>query len=116
MYTYKQQFSFDTRLHQSSRVLNKYPDRIPIVCERSHKHFDLPNLDKKKFLVPRTLTFGQFICIIRQKIRLNPNDSIFLFVNDKIVSGSLIIGHLYECEKDPDGMLYLQYTKENTFG
>jgi len=116
MNSYKQHVPFNNRFQQSLILLNKYPDRIPIICERSHKHFDLPNIDKKKYLVPKNLTFGDFTCVLRQKIRLNPHDSIFLFVNDKIVSGSLIIGHIYDYEKDTDGILYLQYAKENTFG
>lgn len=116
MYSFKQRFSFDARIQQSSKVLNKYPDKIPIVCEKSRSEIELPNLDRQKYLVPRSLTFGEFMCIIRQKIRLNSYDSIFLSVNGKIVPGHSLIGYIYEIEKDSDGILYLQYNKENTFG
>lgn len=116
MYTYKQQFSFDTRIRQSSKVLHKYPDRIPIVCEKSRAEMGLPDLDRQKFLVPRSLTFGEFMCIIRQKIRFHSHDAIFLSVNGKILPSQSLIGNVYEDEKDSDGMLYLQYNKENTFG
>ena len=116
MATYKQKFSLDVRRYQSSKVLNKYPDKIPIICEKSHTNVDLPNLDRQKYLVPKTLTLGDLICVIKKKINLNYYDAIFLSINDKILPGYSIIGNIYDCEKDSDGMLYIQYNKENAFG
>ena len=45
---FKKTYSFKDRYNESQKIITKYPDRIPIICERSHKYFDLPNLDKKK--------------------------------------------------------------------
>jgi GABA(A) receptor-associated protein len=115
-YGFKQQFSLQNRVKESSRILSKYPDRIPIICEKANNQNDLPNIDKKKYLVPFDLTIGQFMCVIRNRMRLRPDESLFLFVNNEIVSGSSIIGYVYEQLKDPDGFLYIQYAKENTFG
>jgi GABA(A) receptor-associated protein len=113
---FKQEFSFEYRLNESNRVLNKYPDRKPIICEKFGSQKDLPDIDKKKYLVPDELTVGQFIYVIRKRIRLNPEAALFLFVNNKIVSSSYLISQLYHNEKDPDGFLYIQYSKENVFG
>ncbi len=113
---FKREFSFQSRLEESSRVLFKYPDRRPIICEKSTRQPDLPDIDKKKYLVPYELTMGQFIYVIRKRMRLNSHDAIFLFVNDQIITGSAIIGHIYEHLRDPDGFLYIQYAKESTFG
>jgi len=114
--TFKQQVSFENRLQESLRVLTKYPDRKPIICEKSRQQRDLPDIDKRKYLVPNDLTIAQFMYVIRNRMKLRPEEALFLFVNDQMVSGAAIIGHIYEYQKDPDGFLYIQYAKENTFG
>jgi GABA(A) receptor-associated protein len=113
---FKREFSFQVRIEESSRVLAKYPDRRPIICEKAIHQNDLPDIDKKKYLVPYDLTIGQFIYVIRKRMNLRPEEGIFLFINNQIVSGTSIIGHIYEGSKDPDGFLYVKYTKENVFG
>jgi GABA(A) receptor-associated protein len=116
IYNFKQEFLFNERLEESSCILIKYPDRIPIIVEKSTTQRDLPNIDKKKYLVPYDLTMGQFIYVIRKRIKLRPEEAIFLFINNQIISGTTIIGQIYNYLKDPDGFLYIQYSKENTFG
>lgn len=113
---FKREYPFQSRIEESSRVLAKYPDRRPIICEKSNTQSDLPNIDKKKYLVPYDLTMGQFIYVIRKRMHLPPEQAIFLFVNNQIISGTSIIGHIYEYSKDADGFLYIQYARENTFG
>lgn len=113
---FKREFSFHHRLEESARVLHKYPDRIPIICEKLANQKNLPNLDKKKYLVPCELTVGQFMYVIRKRINLKPEEALFLFINNQIVSGASIIGQIYNYYKDNDGFLYIQYAKENTFG
>lgn len=113
---FKQQFTFQKRLEESSRVLYKYPDKIPVICEKYIEQVDLPDMPNKKFLVPFYLTVGQFICIIRNKIKLKPNESIYLFINDRIITGTDMFSNIYDRYKNHDGFLYIQYTKENTFG
>lgn len=113
---FKRQFSFQNRLEESTRVLAKYPDRVPIICEKLFNQKNLFNIDKKKYLVPRDLTIGQFIYVIRKRLFLSPEEALFLFINNEIISGTSIIGDVYENKKDTDGFLYVKYSKENTFG
>jgi hypothetical protein len=54
--------------------------------------------------------------VIRKRMRLRSEEGLFLFINNQIVAGSNIIGHIYDYSRDPDGFLYVQYAKENTFG
>jgi len=67
----------------SERIRAKYPDRIPVICEKSDRS-DIPDIDKKKYLVPADLTVGQFIYVIRKRIKLPPERAIFIFVNNVI--------------------------------
>jgi len=114
---YKSEFTFDQRFEEAKRVMAKYPDRIPIICERSYSAGrDCPNIDKKKYLVPRDLTLGQFLYVIRKRLKLSPDKALFLFINNNIPSSSCLISQLYSRYKDKDAYLYITYSQENTFG
>ncbi len=43
---------------------------------------DITTIDKKKYLVPADLTVGQFVFVIRKRIKLEPEKAIFIFVNN----------------------------------
>ena len=112
---YKMKFSFYDRLNESRRISLKYPDRIPIVCERSPTS-DCPIVEKKKYLVPYDFTIGQFLSILRKRMKLPPEKAIFLFINTTIYHSSYLLSTIYEMNKDEDGFLYITYASENTFG
>lgn len=121
---FKTKYTFKERQAESERVLLKYPDRIPIICEKSttkiniNKNFidDIPVIDKIKYLVPNDLTIGQFLYVIRQRMRLPAEKAIFLFVGGVIPATCDIVSSLYERYKEKDGFLYIKYSGENTFG
>jgi len=116
-FTFKQDFTFEQRKEESKKVMEKYPDRRPIICEKIQNHSGfLPDIDRKKYLVPVDLTIGQFMYVIRKRLKLASEEAMFLFINGKLISGSAVIGLVYQFEHDPDGFLYVQYAKENTFG
>lgn len=112
---FKMEHSFQDRKNESERVMLKYSDRRPIICEKSQKT-NLDEIDKKKYLVPGDLTLQQFIYVIRKRLHLNPETAIFLIINSKIIPGTKIISEVYDKEKDKDGFLYIEYTTENVFG
>jgi len=115
--SFKNEYSFQDRLNESKRVLTKYPDRVPIICERSLiATHDCPLIDKRKYLVPRTYTMGEFLFVIRKRLKLSPEKAIFLFVDSTIPSTSSLIGEIYQRHKDNDGYLYITYSQENIFG
>ena len=75
------------------------------------------SIDRKKYLVPSDISMAQFLYIIRKRIKIKPEQSIYLFVGDSvIVAGAQLIGTVYEEHKDLDGFLYTCYSGENTFG
>lgn len=115
-YDFKRQHTYEERLEESRRVLNKYPDRKPIICEKSKKAGNLPDIDKKKYLVPDDLTLGQFIFVVRQRLKLKAEEGLFLFINNKFMPVTSMIGQIYSQERDADGFLYIEYAKENVFG
>lgn len=105
------------RAAESRRILQKYPGRVPVVVEAAPT-CDL-TLDRRKFLVPRTLTFGQFIYVVRKRIRLQAERALFMFLDDGGVlpPTSSLVGLLYDAYKsEEDGFLYVTFAGENTFG
>ena len=116
MSSFKHRFSFRERFYESSRILNQYPDRRPVICEKYRHNNQLPNIDKHKYLVPFDLTLGQFIYVIRKKMNLSSQEAIFLFVSNNVLPSSHVIGHIYDTYKDADGFLYITYAKEHVFG
>lgn len=112
---FKQKFDLNERRKESSRVLEKYPDRIPVICERRSSS-KMANIDKEKYLVPNDLTVGQFIYVIRKRLHLPAEKAIFLFINGTVPIISRTLADLYETDKDIDGFLYIMYSEENVFG
>lgn len=116
-YSFKRTYSFKDRFKESSRIMNIYPDRLPIICERSENApSDCPVIDKKKYLIPRDLTVGQFLYVIRNRLKLPAEKALFLFIKGTIPATSHYMDLIYDCYKDDDGFLYITYTFENTFG
>lgn len=115
--SFKKKHAFTKRLNEANRVLEKYSDRIPIIVERnSGTSKDMPVLDKQKFLVPTDLTVGQFVYVIRKRIKLAPEKAIFIMIGNILPTTSMLISELYHEYKDEDNFLYLSYSSENTFG
>ncbi|XP_035539977.1 uncharacterized protein LOC118344158 [Juglans regia] len=77
---------------------------------------DIPYIDKKKYLVPADLTVGQFVYIIRKRIKLSAEKTIFIFVDNVLPPTGTIRSTIYDQKKDEDGFLYVTYSGENTFG
>lgn len=114
---YKERKSFESRMGEASSILAKYTDRIPIICERHTSCSSLPMIDKHKYLVPRDLTAGQFMYVLRKRLRINSEQAIFLFTDSgQLPPSSHQLSDIYTRCKDDDGFLYLRYSGENTFG
>ena len=90
-------------------------DRIPVIVEKAAGS-DIPDIDKKKYLVPTDLTVGQFVHVIRKRIKLTPEKAIFIFVNNVLPPTAALMSTIYEEQKDEDGFLYITYNGESVFG
>lgn len=105
----------EQRKAEATKIRQRFNNRIPIICERAEKS-NLPEIDKKKYLVPYDLTIGQFVYVIRKRIHLPAEKAIFIFVNDILPPTAASMSSIYEEHKDEDGFLYVLYSSENTFG
>lgn len=94
----------ESRKAESQRMRTKYPDRIPVIVEKAAGS-DIPDVDKKKYLVPVDLTVGQFVHVIRKRIKLTPEKAIFIFVNNSLPPTAALMTAVYDEHKDEDGKL-----------
>ena len=62
----------------------------------------IKQIDKKKYLVPKDITVGQFVFIIRKRIKLSQEKAIFLFLNNNIPPTSSLISELYGEQKEEE--------------
>jgi hypothetical protein len=90
--------------HHNTAVSNSYQ----VICEKVEKS-DIATIDKKKYLVPADLTVGQFVYVIRKRIKLSPEKAIFIFVDEVLPPTAALMSSIYEEHKDEDGFLYITY-------
>lgn len=75
---------------------------VQVICEKVEKS-DIATIDKKKYLVPADLTVGQFVYVIRKRIKLSPDKAIFIFVDEVLPPTAALMSSIYEEHKDEDG-------------
>ena len=110
---YKTKYTLEERKNQAKLIMEKYPERFPIICEVSQQ---LPSLDKHKYLIPGDLKSETFIFIIRKRINLPSEQAMYFFINNKVMVCNTLISQIYEKYKDEDGFLYIYACAESTFG
>lgn len=54
------------------------------------------------------LSVGQFVYVIRKRIKLAPEKAIFIFVADILPATAAQMSAIYERHQDPDGFLYIK--------
>jgi len=108
--------SLQERIEHSARLLKKYPDRIPLIIEKS-KHV---TLDNYKYLLPNTITASTFMNIIKKKINIAYTQALFTFIKSNneyvLIPMNETMDIVYDLYKQDDGFLYIRFGIENTFG
>ncbi|KAE8656535.1 Autophagy-related protein 8C [Hibiscus syriacus] len=88
--SFKLEHPLEKRQDEVARIRAKYPDRIPVrifkLLLRRLERVTFLILIKKKYLVPADLTVGQFVYVVRKriKLKLSAEKAIFVFVNNTL--------------------------------
>jgi len=107
---------------EATRIREKYPDRIPVICERSPYSTGIPEMKKKKFIVPGSMLCGEFKYMIHKNLsqaltgHRGAEQTIYIFLNGLAPKTSAPLSELYEKFRADDGFLYIKYGAENTLG
>ena len=105
------------RKEEANKIIEKYPNRIPCIVERaaSSRH-NIALIDKKKYLVPDEMTYGQFMFIVRKRLKLEAEQAIFLYANNILPPTTSTMSQVYEEHKDESGFLMITYAAESSYG
>lgn len=96
-------------------LIRTYKDRIPVICQPGNKQ--TPSIDKKKFLVPSDMTLGDFVCHIKRRLPHQfQHNMLVIFINNVYLKVSTTFEEAYYMYPSEDGMLYMKFYIENTFG
>ena len=115
--SYRETISFEERKKEATKVIAKYPTRIPVIIEKLASETALPVIKKSKFLCPADMEANNLMLIVRKKLKLSSAEALFMFVKGKVlVPSSSLLGELYVKYKDEDSYLYINYCSENVFG
>lgn len=102
------------KLDEYTRIHRKYPDRVPVILQKGNS--SAPDIDRNKYLVPKDITFSSFIGVVRQRLKMKPDEALFIMANNSLVTGSEIMSNIYHKYRSPEGFLLLEYSLESTFG
>lgn len=119
MEQFKKEQSFEQRLASSEKIMASHPDRLPVLVftDSTWNRESIAPLDKNKYLVPKDLTVGQFLYVIRKRIKLAPEKAMFLFVGKNVLPPtSALMSEVYEDNKEDCGFLFCSICGESTFG
>ncbi len=107
----------EQRRKECDKIINQFPEKIPIICEKDPKS-TIRDIDKTKYLVPRDLSVSQFTMMVRKRIEIQQESAFYLLVNGKTsITGDTLLSDIYDKNKDPqDGFLYIAYSSELTWG
>ena len=108
-------YTFQQRSREALNIMGKYPNSLPIIVQNGPSS-TLPLIDKNKFLVPKDITFGEFVYVIRKRLKLKEYQSIFVFVNRTLPLNTKLISVLYDEHSEDDNFLYCYIQGENVFG
>ncbi|XP_074576931.1 autophagy-related protein 8C-like [Curcuma longa] len=112
---FKLDHPLEWRKGEAAKISETYSDMIPVIVEKAQRS-DIPGITKKKYLAPADLTVGQFVHVIRKRIKLTAEKAIFVFVDNTLPSTAATLSVIYKEHRDEDGFLYMTYSGENTFG
>ena len=110
---FKEKHTFEERVKQSSNILTKYKDSIPVFIDFTN--ISKP-IEKSKYVIPNGFTVGQLLTAIRMKMTLSPACALFVFIHNRLIPVTTVVSTIYDSDKDDDGFLYVCCSEENTFG
>lgn len=108
---------FEARQRKAANIVEKHPDRVPVIVEK-HPKARIAEIDKKKFIILADSTVAQFILEIGRHIKLEREEALFMFFGKRsdLPQQNALMSQVWATHKNDDGFLYVTYTGETSFG
>lgn len=121
MSMFRNSFTFKDRVKMSSRLKEKFTDRIACIVEKSVKWGSrkVPHMERKKFLVPSNMKMCHLVTIIRKRIDIPNECAVIVSVGEEHAVFPCMqtsMRDIYRSYGSDDGFLYVEYGLESTFG
>ncbi len=117
--SFQQKLPFEKRKHLALSIKKMHPERIPVVLKTSTPSREA-SLCKEKYLVPGHITVGEFHIKIKDQMESgisSKSKSFFLLTESQnFLVVSELMRTVYARYQNEDGLLYLYFCEENTFG
>lgn len=107
---------FEKRFEESKYMMQKHPDSVCCIIQKSKNCKQLDNIKKNKFIISKDVTIAELIYKIRKMILIDSRKSIFIYIHNILPMSNSKIADIYNKYKSNDGFLYITYSGENTFG
>ena len=116
-FKFKKENELEKRKKQSSILLIKNPNKVPIILEKEPK-CKIEGIKKTKFLVQKDFTVNQFSRMVRALMSIPEEEALFFTAKGKYtITGQKTMGQIYKDFKDKeDSFLYIAYTTELVYG
>jgi GABA(A) receptor-associated protein len=109
-------YTLEERKKKCFELRKKFPDRIPVIIEKSEKSKLKPFDGVKKFLIPGDITTSGILYIIRKRLNLDSKEALFIFINNELPPANMIVKQLYDRYCKNGDIMFITYCEENTFG
>jgi hypothetical protein len=107
----------EKRKLESAKLTTDFSDKVPVLIKPFSKKKNLYFMEQNRFLVPKMYTFHEFVYIIRKKLKLGKNDTLYMTVaGNHFPAMHRTMNGIYNEFKDPDGFLYVNYSSEAIWG
>ena len=113
---FKNQYTRETRIKERHRLSERYPAHIPVICECHNIGEFTIAIKKKKYLVPFDLTVRDFMSILKKQLKILPSESLIISIDGNVIASDYTMLELSYEYPSEDGFLYIEYSKEATFG
>jgi hypothetical protein len=121
---FKKLKSAEDRLKLSTRIIEVYPDFVPVIVDTERDDATAPVLTRRKFFCPREQTVANLMYILRNEHAKFDESQESLSWRLMVLTGkssigpqsSATMGHLHTHYADPDGFLYFVLAQEHAFG
>lgn len=115
---FKNQYSLEHRKREAEKMLEKYPDKVPVICIIDKKLTKSPDVKSYyKYIIPKNITISSMSYILRNKIKISHSEAITVFSEkNTFFTGTMDIMTVYHHHANQDKFLYLTIKAENAFG
>lgn len=123
-FEFEKQITPQKRKDDCARILKRYPERVPVICEKAPRAgAGVPQINSKKFLVPKQMTVSQLIVVVKNQLEneghpgYNPNTSLYFTLRNRTAVGQgTVLETAHQKHASEDGFLYMHYSEETAFG